>query len=251
MAVKDAVAGGVERAVAILSEAPRRDAPFPHLVFEQVLPHGLFLQLRALDPVDSLRSSRPGEGAASREGIRRSLTVDRRTLADIATAAAPLADAFAILADPQVEAALLRRFDAELRAAFDGGHPAVTPVLGFFLDRSGYELLPHTDVPHKAVTMLIYLADDEDDPSLGTELFALRDPNVTIPPDIMTKRVPRHHFLPPTTVPYRPNCGLAFAPSHRTFHGVSEIRRPGTVRRALQFQLNVDGPTATRRRFVR
>ena len=95
-------------------------------------------------------------------------------------------------------------------------------------DRSGYALLPHCDVHQKLITCLIYLADEGQNPALGTSLYgAIQHPPQT-----------RGDFVCMETVPYRPNTALIFAPGDNTWHGVEEVSGDET-RRAIQFQINL------------
>jgi hypothetical protein len=141
----------------------------------------------------------------------------------------------------------MQRFSNELESEFGTIDLALSPGAILIEDRSGYELLPHTDLARKALTLIMYLASDDADPALGTELYVFRGGADDPPADIMQKRVARQWFNRVTTVPYRPNCGLAFAPSKNTFHGVRRVQSDNAVRRVLQFQLNVDAATASRR----
>ena len=44
----------------------------------------------------------------------------------------------------------------------------------YFEDSLGYQLPPHTDVPQKLVTCLIYCAEDDESSDMGTSLFKLK-----------------------------------------------------------------------------
>ncbi|EDP63345.1 hypothetical protein BAL199_28525 [alpha proteobacterium BAL199] len=222
--------------------------PFPHLLFDQLLsPDLLDLLLRIDIPNAAMRQHPPGEGAANRENHRFSVAVSPNTLQDVAAAIPTLGVAFTTLSHRLVVRALVERFRHELEIGFGTTDLALQPSMVLVEDRSGYELLPHTDVPQKALTLIVYLAADDADPSLGTELYAFRGSPDGAPANIMQTRVARHWFNRVTTVPYRPNHGLAFAPSRNTFHGVGHVQTDTAVRRILQFQLNVDAAAASRR----
>jgi len=142
--------------------------------------------------------------------------------------------------------ALTRVFARDLMAAFGRLDLPLASTLMLVEDRSGYALLPHTDVPHKAVTLLIYLAGDGADPSLGTELY-MPAPGVTLEGGFpMRGRFARSPFVRVATAPYRGNLALMFPPSQRSFHGVKEVTAGDPTRRLLQFQISVDDPEMRR-----
>lgn len=149
--------------------------------------------------------------------------------------ASPLVDVFECLSHPLTVNALLARFVDETEASYGLARPPVTPVLSVVEDRNGYVLLPHTDHATKVVTLLIYLPAGDGDAALGTEIYCLRDPDTPHTDTMDGTRISRDLVTRVTTVPYRPNHGLAFAPSRRSLHGVAEVR--GATRRLLQFQL--------------
>jgi hypothetical protein len=83
----------------------------------------------------------------------------------------------------------------------------------YCLDTDGFWLEPHTDIGAKLFTMLIYLSDDPESESWGTDLLDGPDKLVA-------------------TTPYRRNLGCIFIPSANSWHGFH--RRPITgVRRSL------------------
>lgn len=231
-----------------IADAPRSVEPFPHLLLHGLLPPDLFEQVRSLDvPAASLHQHAPGQGPAARESNRYSVTVTPETLAQVESDTPVLATVFASLWHPLVVQALTARFRPTLETEFGTVELAFKPGLVMVEDRTGYELLPHTDLAYKALTVLVYLAPDDADPALGTELYAFRGQPTHIPDNIMQGRIPRRWFNRVSTVPYRPNQGLAFAPAKNTFHGVGEVRGDSAIRRVLQFQLNVDRNVNPRR----
>ena len=80
-------------------------------------------------------------------------------------------------------------------------------------DITGFWLEPHTDLGVKRLTVLIYLSDEPDHDSLGTDIY-----------DVDRQWVAR--------TPFAPNRAMAFVPSDHTYHGF-EKRRINGVRRSL------------------
>lgn len=238
-----------ERVAKSVAEATKQGEPFPHLRFSALLPEEFFRQLRSLDLSSvALQPRVPGDERLKLERNRFYLNVTRYSYNETALAVPLLARAFALLWNPGVTEALRQRFSEELKAAFGTADLVWEPLLTLVDDRSGYELLPHTDTPYKAVTVLLYLAQDGDDVRLGTELFSRFDMQRMQDPKLMHMRLARRNFGKVETVPYLPNQGLAFVPSPSTFHGVSEVK--GKVRRLLQYQLCVSDEVAAARTDV-
>lgn len=94
-------------------------------------------------------------------------------------------------------------------------------------DFPGYSIGPHTDRPHRACTMLVYLPElnASPDTELGTTFYG------AVAPDPMGEHHASHAFNRVATVPYAPNAGLAFARTDWSYHGVEQTKAP---RRSLQ-----------------
>jgi hypothetical protein len=69
-------------------------------------------------------------------------------------------------------------------------------------DVDGFWLEPHVDIPVKLFTMLVYLSDEPELRSAGTDIYDAS---------------PEHHLV--ATAPYERNKGLIFIPGTDTWHG--------------------------------
>ncbi|MDF1793681.1 MAG: hypothetical protein P1U88_17345 [Thalassobaculaceae bacterium] len=228
-----------------IASAHKRPWPYAHLMPPEVLPPSLFAEMRALRsvsdllvPAEDIVQGRAFVGETEAERHRFSLLVNSQDRAQGKSAHPILDRAFDILSHRIVISTLVNCFRPELHSIYRTDALPLTAALGYFENDPGYELLPHTDTTQKVITLLIYLADDDAHPELGTELFALR-PGIEVgDQDVMRQRFRRNSFLHVATAPYRPNQGLAFAPGRNTFHGVGKVTGvDGRLRRALQFQL--------------
>lgn len=230
-----------------LSGARRLAWPFAHVRLEAVLPPALFDALRTL-PVENgdMEQHLFHDDAASSEQFRYSITVDRKRIERGEVKQAALVRTYNALTHRFAVQAMVGLFAKDLGTAFGTTALPMRAGLTFIEDRTGYELLPHTDVAYKAVTLLIYLADPGANPALGTEIYVPKG-SLSHVDDPMHRRYLRDGFTRVTTVPYRPNQGLAFAPNERSFHGVAKADIGDRTRRLLQFQLMIDDPRITRR----
>jgi len=82
-------------------------------------------------------------------------------------------------------------------------------------DAEGFWLEPHTDIPAKKFTMLVYLSDDLDLATAGTDIHEG-------PPD----------FKYVGSAPYGRNLGVIFIPGKNTWHGVGHFPFEG-VRKSI------------------
>jgi hypothetical protein len=224
-----------------LANTPARLFPFKHYVLEDFLDPDLFRDLRALD-TEGLLEQRVKIADYPDEEKRFVLRMNDPAVVSDASMPKCVKVMTSLVSQGPIVRTLLRLFNESVARRF----PFVPPVLSnvdLIEDHQGYQLAPHTDVSQKLVTCLIYLAADDADPMIGTELYALR--GGTERPEQPPKRWDRSMFVRATTVPYRPNTALIFSPGPDTFHGVSRFTQAGQVRKLMQFQINIDKPAYT------
>ena len=80
-------------------------------------------------------------------------------------------------------------------------------------DTDGFWLEPHTDLGVKAFTMLLYMSDDPQHATLGTDIYSADKSHAG-------------------RSPFEPNAALVFVPSDITYHGF-ELRRIEGVRKSV------------------
>lgn len=185
-AVQDLLAAG-------FAAAHREEVPYRHWTVAPVFPAGLTDRLRGLP------FSPPDLNGLSG---KRELHNDQRHYFDAANnarfnACAGVADAFQ---SPEVVALIERATGANLSGSY--------VRLEYAQDMDGFWLEPHTDLGVKRFTMLIYLAEGEDQSDLGTDVYA--------DPETWAKRSP-----------FVDNSALVFVPGSDTWHGLSRRPIPG------------------------
>lgn len=223
---------------AVINALPRV-WPYRHLVLENFLHPDLYRALVA-DDIGRHLSQRndPAKRMVGAEAMRFALAINRST--DLSTVSVPaLRTLWATLTDSRLTNLLTQKFADEI-AKRHGTEPVPTTFgLEAIEDRTGYALLPHVDSHQKMVTTLIYLAEPGADEALGTSIYRLNRTTGFAASFAGNARLRRDQFGIATTVPYRPNTALIFAPGSDTFHGVEPVA-PGTTRRLIQFQINCD-----------
>jgi hypothetical protein len=90
-------------------------------------------------------------------------------------------------------------------------------------DSKGYRIKPHTDIKSKVLSLLFYLAKDEEHPEEGTTVMVPKAEGFT---SEGTARYPFEDFTNIWTAPYLPNTMLGFPRSNVSFHGVSGTEIP-------------------------
>lgn len=108
-------------------------------------------------------------------------------------------------------------------------------------DRTTYAIGPHTDAPHRLVSLLFYLPEDATFSRFGTAFYTPLDPQFRCPGG---PHHPFQRFRRVKTVEFLPNRLVVFPKSDRCFHGVERIDLPGIDRRLLIY--NVRSSLATR-----
>jgi len=181
-----------------LKAAPRTDEPYPHWHLKNLFPESVAEELMALNfPLQQL------DGVSG----KRELHNDTRHYFDQGNAAAfPVVAATAnAFGDTQTIKAIEDFFGISLHGTF--------LRIEYAQDIEGFWLEPHTDLGVKKLTVLIYLAANDDHSDLGTDIFNADKS--------WAARMPFEH-----------NSAMAFVPSDNTFHGFQQRPIKG-VRKSL------------------
>jgi len=101
-------------------------------------------------------------------------------------------------------------------------------------DRTTYRINPHTDMPHREVTVLYYMPEDKSQIKYGTSFYRPKDPKFECPKGL-------HHdralFDEVTRLEFLPNRMMAFIRTNTSFHGVEPIEDEGVDRHLLIYNL--------------
>jgi FkbM family methyltransferase len=97
-------------------------------------------------------------------------------------------------------------------------------------DQTRYEIGPHTDAPHRLISFLFYLPQDDSQKHLGTSIYTHKDPSFTCPGGPHYKF---EYFNKLKTVEFLPNRLLMFVRTNKSFHGVEEVQDENVSRRLL------------------
>ena len=156
-----------------IRDAKVRPDPFPHFVITEIFPPEFYPQLLAAIPKAEQFSGAeyPGTGfGKAKKAERQSAGLAYPDLHELPI----LGEIQAFLKGDQFCRALLDKFSrpdgipAEKHKYFDDGARDFTSVFDLHIDRRGYEILPHPDVPTKIVTFQFYLVSDDSLREFGT-----------------------------------------------------------------------------------
>jgi hypothetical protein len=196
--------------VRVMTDASVNTDPFPHLVIEGLLPAGFYDRIiDALPPRDFWRPS-----GKSRDNWE--------VWSDVGPWPTEITWRFVEerVVDGILKPLLLRAFGEHLECFWRTAHAMDGATVRYRADegrlqrrRKGYQLRPHLDPSHAALTGLLYLARPGDDPSYGTSLYRASAP---LPAERDGIYYPEQHGIAvehAATVPFRPNTMLVWMTS--------------------------------------
>lgn len=89
-------------------------------------------------------------------------------------------------------------------------------------DLNGYEIKPHTDAPHKIMTLLFYFPETLEQTNLGTHIYEPRLKGFT---EETGRQLKFELFTTYSEIPFLPNSMLAFMKTENSFHGRPKIEQ--------------------------
>jgi FkbM family methyltransferase len=219
---------------------PTTDNPFPHLVVDNILPEAYFNQARQQFPAaHQMRPIVDAEGRVTAHDVYRQRHValfNKDGFSQLSENQRAFWIDFAdwLYSDTFVNLMIDKFADAlEPRLAAVLGDEPNLKVKGDALlvnDCTDYAIGPHTDAPHRLISFLFYMPEDDSMRELGTSIYAPKDPNFTC------WGGPHHPFEPfnlVKTIEFLPNRLVCFPKTEKSFHGVEPISRPEVNRQLL------------------
>lgn len=213
------VSGVVDGLCASLEAAKVETAPFEHLFVQEVFPSDVYGSLQAsLPPTDSYISM----SARRTTNINAQLYRKRINLTSPEILRIPEAERTFweivrdSLCDPRFIDAVLKSFSPGLLRRYGTTEITSRVRVELFRDSDGYEIGPHTDAPHKILTLIFYLPPNTARPDLGTAVYAPKDASMT---DERSFQHPFELFDEIERAPFFPNSVFGFMKSERSFHG--------------------------------
>lgn len=231
-----------EQVIYQIANAPIRDYPYPHFYVEQVFPDDFYAQLRANWPDSSSLVSLPDTGRVSK-GVYKERFVLPLTEAGLNKLSEDRRAFWTELADWLMAyrflAAMVEKFDRHVNKRFgqELRHCKFQADALVVRDHTNYNIGPHTDAPHRLLSLLFYCPDNDDMRSLGTSIYVPRDP------EFHCKGGPHYQhsrFQKIKTMEYKPNSLFAFFKTDNSFHGVEPINDENILRDLLLYDIQID-----------
>ena len=231
-----------EQVIYQIANAPMCDYPYPHFYIENVFPADFYARLRAHWPESSSLVSLPETGRVSKgryeerfvlpisaDGLGR-LPPDRRAFW---TELAGWLMAYRFLS------AMMDKFGryVEERCGRELDRYRFHADALVVRDHTNYNIGPHTDAPHRLLSLLFYCPDDDSMASLGTSIYVPRDPGFRCKGGAHYKH---SKFQNVRTMAYKPNSLFAFFKTDNSFHGVEPINDENVLRDLLLYDIRID-----------
>lgn len=211
-----------------LKSAPLQDQPFPYFIIDEVFPPEAYDELLNHIPTDEeFETSDPCRYglALNDSGLARLDMVKRvywQGVCDWLLSEKFMLDVAAI-------------FYSDLKMRFFGREEiALESSASLARAKAGFVLGPHTDLPHRIITLLFYLPATVGHTNAGTSIYKSRDP------EFKCVGGPHHgfeNFQKLVTMKYMPNTVFGFFKSDQSFHGVEPWQDPEFVRDTMQYEI--------------
>jgi hypothetical protein len=218
-------------------------APFPHLVIDGFFPPEDFSRLcECLPPTkDYLRLERP-EAKDDGLGERAILPLDRERLKALIDPARSVLSALSEgLCDRAVVCKLLEKFDLPRRdERLRQGMLRPTPQAILSRDFGPYEIGPHTDIPQRLISVILYLSPQIESKEYGTALFMPHESGKNCSKGL---HYTFQDFSEAKVVEFRPNRALLFARSDISFHGLPPFSAAHGARDTLLYEVALRLPS--------
>lgn len=222
-----------------VAAAPIVQEPFPHCVIDDIFPQHLYESIVDFWPEEGSWESLGESGRVTKESYpeRKVVLLTDSGMARLDPAQSEFwrEKIAAWLLGPSLRAALLNKFHDELgRSGFAAAPEQTIGDALIVSDRTNYAIGPHTDAPHRVVSLLFYLPEDATFRRFGTSLYVPSDPQ------FRCRGGPHHDFgkfRRRCTIEFLPNRLVMFPKSDRCFHGVERVDLQGIERRLLIFNL--------------
>ena len=221
-----------------------REHPYAHVYVEDVFPADFYRRLRENWPDASSLISIADTGRVPKDAYRERFVMPftPAEVAKLNDARQPFWQEFADwLLTERFMTAMIDKFQPYVKARFGDdiyrcGFAADSLIVR---DTTNFNIGPHTDAPHRLLSMLFYCPDDASLSHLGTSVYVPRDPQFVCGGG---PHHPHRLFHKVKTMEYKPNTLFAFVKSDRSFHGVEPIGDPDVLRDILLYDVRVFEP---------
>jgi hypothetical protein len=230
-----------------IANAPIREYPYAHIYVEDIFPLDFYSALRENWPDPSSLVSLSETGRVPKDAYRERFVMPFTSaeVEKLNEERRPFWQEFVSwMLTQRFMTAVIDKFALQVKARFGDdiyrcGFEADALIVR---DITNYNIGPHTDAPHRLMSLLFYCPDDDALSHLGTSIYVPRDSQFTCDGG---PHYPHHLFDRVKTMEYKPNTLFAFIKSDRSFHGVEPIGDPNVLRDILLYDVRVFTPEKT------
>ena len=232
-----------EHVIYQVANAPIREYPYPHVYVESIFPSDFYADLRRHWPTAANLVSLDSTGRVTKGAYpeRFIMPLKKAQVDRLPEASREFWTRFAewLVVGHRFMGAMIEKFEPFVMKRFGAGLGKV----GFSCeslvvrDHTNYKIGPHTDAPHRLLSLLFYCPDDDRLSHLGTSIYTPLDPNFRCAGG---PHHPHKLFRKVTTMQYRPNTLFAFFKTDNSFHGVDPIADADVLRDLLLYDIRVE-----------
>ncbi len=225
-----------------IGEARIMPNPFPHFYIENVFPDTFYQRLRTYFPSDNelVCLGDTGRVPAGQYKERFVYVLNQENLAHLPDAKRAFWQDVAswMLGRPLVSL-LSHKFLRALQTRFGTymNEVRLSPEALLVRDRTNYSIGPHSDAPHRLLSMLFYCPQDNRMAHLGTSLYVPKKRGFTC---VGGRHYTIDDFINVGTMPFLPNSAFCFLKTKNSFHGVEPITDKDICRDMLLYDIRVD-----------
>ena len=239
--------GAEEHVLYQIANAPIREYPYAHIYIDNVFPEDFYNRLRSLWPADESLISLADSGRVPKGAYRERFILPFMP-AEIAKLDEKRREFWLEFGDwflsQRFMQGVIDKFAPYVRerfgdAMFTNYYSSESLVVR---DQTNYAIGPHTDAPHRLLSLLFYCPDDDSRPHLGTSIYMPNDPTLRCAggPHYLHDR-----FRKVRTMEYRRNSLFAFIKNDYSFHGVAPIGEQPVGRDVLLYDIRVQQNEST------
>ena len=224
-----------------VGNAPMAMFPFPHMFVHDVFPQDFYEQIQQNLPHPEAMLSIEEAGRAIGYKERFVMDFGGKQFQTLPDAKRRFWESFqGWLVDGRFGAVLFNRFAPFIEERYQG-----QPMPQFYdesllvQDITNYELGPHTDSPHKVITLLFYLPKNDTQRHMGTCIYVPKEPGFSCPGG---PHYPHDKFELLQAMPFVPNSLFCFLKTHNSFHGVEPVADPNCRRWLLLYDIYARDP---------
>ena len=225
-----------------INNAPMRDYPYAHIYVDNIFPDDFYTRLRENWPTDASLVCLGDTGRVSKGAYpeRFILPFSQTEIGKLDESRKEFWMEFGVwLLGFRFMNSVIEKFESPVHERFgpamlNNYYSSESLVVR---DMTNFSIGPHTDAPHRLLSVLFYCPEDDSRAHLGTSIYVPNDPEFRCAGG---PHHPHHRFTKVKTMEYRRNSMFAFIKNDYSFHGVDPIGSQAVGRDVLLYDIRVE-----------